>query len=396
MTTGTPTPEYLRHLESRRDVLRDQAKSFLMEKRAAGIDELSGPDDTKFRAMLADVEDLNSYVELYRSELARAGVDNPLLNRLSVGSQGTALRGHQWGVQVAEKLRRSMSHDGSESRAVVSGSIDIPSLVEPEIVAIARPNRLVDLLVNRRAATGYAIEYFRQIVRTTNADVVPDNALKPTSVYTVEGVTDHVRVLAHLSEPTPIRLWDDHANLQSWLTSEMFNGLADALEEQVIAGDSTGENFTGLLEVDGTTQVPFATDVPTTLRSAVSALQIIGEQPNAWVMNPVDAAEVDLARWGTAGGWLSEGFGGGGGAGGSNNIFGDVTQRVISNSVPAGTAVLADWSQVLLFVREDANLAIDASGVLFTKNQFVARAEMRAVSAVLRPSAVAIVDLTAA
>ena len=301
-----------------------------------------------------------------------------------------------WAERVAEKLRRSMGGGLGEQRAVVSGSIDIPSLVEPEIVAIARPTRLIDLLVNRRVATGQAIEYFRQTVRTSNADVVPDAALKPTSIYTVEGVTDHMRVLAHLSEPTPNRLWADHSNLQSWLTAEMFGGLADALEAQVIAGDGVGENFDGILTVPGTTQVPFTVDAATTLRGAVTALQVIGEIPDAWVLNPADAGEIDLGRWGTSGGFLTEGYEGGGGEPSSNNIFGSgVSQRVVSNSIPAGTAVLADWSKLALYIREDANLAIDASGDLFTHNQFIARCEMRAVSAVLRPSAFAVVDLVA-
>jgi HK97 family phage major capsid protein len=185
------------------------------------------------------------------------------------------------------------------------------------------------------------------------------------------------------------------SNLQSWLSSEMFGGLADALETQVIAGDGVGENFTGIFSVSGTTAVPFAVDVPTTLKSAVTALQVIGEVPNAWVMNPSDAQAIDLTRWGTAGGWLSEGYGGGGVVGDSSNIFGsDGLLRVVSNSVPAGTALLADWSKLSLYVREDANLAIDASGDLFTCNMFIACCEMRCVSAVLRPSAFRIVDIT--
>jgi hypothetical protein len=48
-----------------------------------------------------------------------------------------------------------------------------------------------------------------------------------------------------------------------------------------------------------------------------------------------------------------------------------------SNTRKAGTAVLGDFSKLRIFVRQDATLAIDASGVLFTKNQFIARAEGR-------------------
>lgn len=46
---------------------------------------------------------------------------------------------------------------------------------------------------------------------------------------------------------------------------------------------------------------------------------------------------------------------------------------MVSNSIPVGTAVLGDWTKLRLYVREDATLALDASGPLFTTNQFVAR-----------------------
>src|SRR5262249_34932895 len=159
-------------------------------------------------------------VDHYRSELARVGT---LPGGLG-GSQGALAYSRQWSQQVAEKLTRTMSRDG-ETRAVDTGSMDIPSPVEPDVIDIARPARLVDLLTHRRVAPGQAIEYYRQTVRTTNANVVADAALKPTSVYTLVAVIDQCRVLAHLSEETPQRLWDDHNNLQSWLQSEMFGGL---------------------------------------------------------------------------------------------------------------------------------------------------------------------------
>ena len=106
------------------------------------------------------------------------------------------------------------------------------------------------------------------------------------------------------------------------------------------------------------------TDPITTLRSAITALQSVGEVPNGWVLHPSDAAAIDLSRWGTAGGLLVGGFESGGDPS-SANIFGPNARRVVSTSVPAGTAVLGDWSKLRVYVREDTQLAIDASGELF-------------------------------
>jgi HK97 family phage major capsid protein len=227
---------------------------------------------------------------------------------------------------------------------------------------------------------------------------VADGNVKPTSTLTVEPVTDRCRVIAHLSEPAPIRLWYDIEAFVSWLTTEMVQGVLDGLEAQIISGDGTGENMLGLLNTAGVTAVPFATDALTTLRSAVTALQQKGEVPNGWALNPVDAQAIDLTRWGTSGGFLSEGYATGVAPGNdpsSNNIFGTDVRRVVSNSVPAGTAVLGDFTKLRVYVREEAHLDVDASGVLFTKNQFVARGEGRYGIGVLRPSAFAKVDLNA-
>ena len=296
--------------------------------------------------------------------------------------------GKQWAQQTAEKLHRSMG-GGLERRVVVSGSIDIPQLVEPSIIPIARPVRLIDLFSNRAPLDGNAFEYFVQTVRTNDATAVPDAGTKPTSVFTVAPHQDRCRVIAHLSQPAPIRLWYDHDAFISWLQSEMVQGVLDGLEAQIVNGSGTGEDMLGLLKEPGTTTVPFNTDPITTLRSAVTALQVLGEVPNGWALNPVDAQAVDLERWGTAGGFVTEGYATGvtpGADPSSNNIFGADVRRVVSNSVPVGTAILGDFTRLKIYVRQDAHMDVDASGPLFATNEFVARGEGRYGIGILRPS----------
>lgn len=205
---------------------------------------------------------------------------------------------------------------------------------------------------------------------------------------------DRARVIAHLSEPVPIRLFQDAEDVIEWLRSEMVQGVLDAVEHQVISGTGSGENLTGLLYLSGTTAVPYNTSLATTLRKAVTALQKKGENPNAWVLHPDDAEAIDLAVEASGGvGFLHQG-GYTNSLAGSNNVFGEGITRVISNSVPAGTAILADWSRNRLEVREDVRVDIDVSGENFATNAATFRAEIRVGLAHLRPAAAAIVDLT--
>ncbi len=168
----------------------------------------------------------------------------------------------------------------------------------------------------------------------------------------------------------------------------MFNGVMDAVEDQAVNGNGTGENFQGILGAAGTTAVPFDTDALTTARKAWTALQVLHEAPTAWVMSPADAEMFDLVREDTAGMYLSTGPG-------LSNVFGNLP-RIVSTSLPAGIAILADWNQAELFVRSGMQLDADRSGDNFTTNQVVLRAEGRFNIGILRPQAFAIVDLDAA
>ncbi|WP_168223117.1 phage major capsid protein [Pseudarthrobacter sp. NIBRBAC000502770] len=58
-----------------------------------------------------------------------------------------------------------------------------------------------------------------------------------------------------------------------------------------------------------------------------------------------------------------------------------------SIAVPAGRAVLGDWPQPQVIVREDATLALGRSGESFTKNLVTMRLEGRFGFAMKRPNA---------
>lgn len=339
--------------------------------------------------MRSDLATADAEIARLTSEQARLG---SLPEGLARRAESTATFTRAWAQNTAHTLRSAF---GGESRAVISGSVDVPVLVPSYVTGIPHNPRLIDVLPTRIACESMVFEYFRQTARTNNAAPVPDGGLKPTSVLTVQAIEDRCRTVAHLSEPLPFRIWLDELAITSWLNAEMAAGVLDAIESQAISGDGVGENMTGVLNVPGTTAVPFAGDLASTLRSAVTALQKLGETPTAWAVSPEDAQVVDLLRWGSEGGFLSGGFENDtkNGFGTSDNIFG-TAPRVVSPSIPAGQAILADWSQLGIWYREQMRLDLDASGDLFRHNQIQIRAESRVGVGVLRPQSFAIINLT--
>ncbi|RTL62034.1 MAG: phage major capsid protein [Pseudonocardiaceae bacterium] len=318
---------------------------------------------------------------------------------LGLGDDGDDVRarglGHShtksgtWAERVADRMAKTATATGV--KALTTGSIDVPVPIAAEVVAWPQhPTRIIDLLVDRQALTGRTFTYLRQVARTNNAGPVADGATKPTSLFTVTEVEDRARVWATLAEPFPERYIGDHSTLVRWLEDELQGAVMASIENQVIAGDGTGENVEGILATSGTVGVPFNTNMLVSLRKARTALELISETPNAWVLNPADLETIDLMREdGTGGGFLV-----GGTSPANDNVFGNLP-RVPSPVVPAGTAILGDWRQVRLLVREELRLDADRSGDNFKKNLVTLRTEGQFGVAVLRPQAFAVVDLAA-
>ena len=341
---------YIDRMVRQRDSLKQQAREVLEKVKRSGRSETDAREDRRFRQAVDDVKQLTDRIEFEKEELRRRGVDNPLLQRLSRrrggSSSDAASHSRRWAGEVANRMQQTFG----ESRAVITGTIDVPSLVLPHVVETPWPVRLIDLVVNRMGAESNAFEYYQQVARTNNAAPVADLATKPTSVFTLEAHQDRCRVIAHLSQPVPCRYLQDVEELQPWLVREMYEGVMSALEAQIISGSGSGENMLGLLNTAGTTPVAFDVDALTTIRHSITELQLLGEVPTAIALNPVDAESIDLTRWGTSGGFLTGGFQHDtlSGFGTSDNVFGptDEIRRVFSPSVPQGTAIIADWNQI--------------------------------------------------
>lgn len=366
------------------EVTVQKMKQFADEIDAKGA--MSPADRSQLDQYGAKVSSLVAQIKAYGATSSAYVPDEAqqFFRSMSPDQLGSAFSGAlDFGSKAAQAVKAAGGELGI--KALLSGTVDVPSPITTDVVRTAQvPTSFLDLITNRRPIDGTnTFNYLKQTVRTNNAAPVADGAVKPTSVYTVQEVEDRVRVIAHLSEAIPERYLADHRELQRFLEVEMRAGLMLALESQVATGSGTGENMTGLLTVSGTTAVAFATDTLTTARKAVTALQNIGEQPNAWVLNPADNEAFDLLK-STTGEYLRE--------------QGDALwrlPRVVSAKVPAGTAILGDWRYAQLVIRQNATLAAGQPGDLFTRNQVQLRLEGRYGFAVLRPSAFAIVDLTA-
>lgn len=367
-------------------ILRDE-RSTVLAKASSIIDRVKTAGRDLDPREKSEVETAFARIEAIDAELDRMEKSTDVVRSLSkMTATTTTPRGQKtaWAGEVARRASETMN--GYGVKALTTGGIDIPQVISPVVAETATPIRLLEL-VDTREIDGNEFAYLRQTVRTNLADVVADGGTKPTSVYTFEDESDRARVIAHLSEPIPLRYLADHEELQNLLASQMAEDLYLKLESEVLTGTGTGEHFAGIAATSGIQVQPYTTDVLTTLRKARTALTTIGVDPTAWAFNPTDLETIDMMREdGATGGFLD---------GVDSKVFGDLP-RIPSTVVPVGTAYLADWKQARIFVREGGRLDADASGDLFDSNRVKLRYEGRFGFAVLRPSAFVQVDLTAA
>ncbi len=153
---------------------------------------------------------------------------------------------------------------------------------------------LLDVIpVTGHGTTEFA--YMRQTVRTNNAAVVAEGAVKPTSVYTVNKIPNSLVVIAHLFEAIP-RFWlIDQVSLETFVSSELEFGLRLAVEAKVLAD----VNATSGIQTQA-----YATSVLTVLRKSITKLETAGYTPGSLVVHPTTGKVWNWrchrsARWNT-------------------------------------------------------------------------------------------------
>lgn len=311
----------------------------------------------------------------------------------------------QWpeGIPDSVKgIRTPTVRMGGMKQIITSEVVGAGGLVQPDWLGMLdpfyqRPLVVRDVVTNG-TTTSDTIEYARLASVTSNAAVVPEatdtagSGTKPQSTMTFEKVSTTVKTIAHWLAATK-RALADTGQLRTLINEFLRYGLEEELEDQIVNGDGTGDNFQGLLNTPGTLAQPFTDDMITTIRKAITQVQLTGRtQPNAILISPADDEAFDLLKGGDGNyiqgnlvPWV---------AGQPRTIWG--ITRVVSEAIPDGTALLGNFRFAVLWDREAATLtATDSHDDFFIRNLIAILAELRAAFGVLRPQAFCEVALAA-
>ena len=290
------------------------------------------------------------------------------------------------GRKSTEMLARSLGARGEKSLvATGTTTTTVPLSPDPIETGVVPTSVLEALASVTRANPVY--KYLRQTVRENNAAIVAPGAVKPTSLVTVEPIEGRLQVFAHISEYVDEYLLKDTDVLASFLTTQLFYMLREAVEEEILNGDGLAGHLRGILNTSGVQTQAFATDAVTTLRLAALKLENVGQVADLFIVNSNDWASIETQRV------TSGSFDLGGPVDrASQKLWG--TQVVTSTRITAGTALALDRSAAGVDTDGVIETKWDQSGG-FDKNQVRARVEGRFGLSVYQPAGIVKASLTA-
>ncbi len=254
----------------------------------------------------------------------------------------------------------------------------------PGIIATPMREPRLSEIIPVLPASSASVEYTREAVWSNGAASQQGEGSEkaPTSVE-FEVRNDPIRTIATTVEVSA-QVMADQPALENYLRMRLVDGLIREMERQIVAGDGDNFTMTGLL--DASNHVPYVAstgeDALDSIRKARAQLRANDFGAQILLLNPEDAADIDLLKDGQ-GGYLS-------GEPRGNDAASLWGLRVIeSPAMPQGKFAVSDFASTsVIWDRQAATVEAFVSADLAKRNVILLRAELRAAFSVLLPAGV--------
>lgn len=355
----------------------------------------------------ASAFDAEQFAEALRKAQAKGGVPS-IGERITTGEQYKALQ--EAGLLVStgrlghEALGKALSR--TEFKTLISRGSDSagafidargPQLLPFEPIA-QDPIDLLSLVSTIEVSTD-SVKYVVEKTINHNVKIVPDPTtaepigsgdpavtpeqagLKPESEYTYGVQTANVETLAHFL-PIHKNQLADVPQLRGILDNQMRYGVRLTLQSEITSGVGGADHLTGILNTNGIVEHALGSDpFVDGIHKIITAIRLGYNEPTAIAINPLDWETIRLSK--DANGNYH--FGPPSQAGAST-LWGKPV--VVTQTVPQGQPIVADWRFAELYLREGVSLlASDSHADFFRRNLIALLAEMRAGFGLRRPQA---------
>lgn len=369
---------------------RDETLKEWTEKAAAEMKEAGRISEETKKA-------LEEQAKTAEGVAARMAELEQIVAKLKDAGLGAPAQRESLGKRIVEdeKVKAFLESGGGKVRVGVKAITSLESgdggagdLIVPQRVPgiIRQPDRAMTIrdLLSVGRTTSNSIEFVQETGFTNAAAPVAEGAQKPESSLEFSLQTSPVRTIAHWMQASKQVLADVPA-LQSYIDTRLRFGLELVEEDQILAGDGTGQNLLGLIPqatpFDDTRRKVGDTRIDI-VRRAMTQVRLAEYRADAIVLHPSDWEEIELTKdadaryiWANPRGLLGP------------TLWG--LPVVDTTAVEEGEFLVGNFrmsSQI--WDREDANVEISTEDRdNFIKNMVTMRAEERLALTVYRPEA---------
>lgn len=352
------------------DIIRDEVAS--LESKRARLLELAGEKAVEMAAKKGDDAVARTFGEAFVKSAAYAAAKE------RIGSSENIPLGTTEGVKVANR---------AEFKTLLTSSGAQSPLADRQNFIVPTPLKGLDFL--SMIATGNTdsdvVEYLEETTYTNSAAETAEGSAAAESALAFTKRTANVKEIAHFL-PVTRRALNDQAFIESWINNRLIDGVRRRLQDQVLNGDGTGENLSGIYGNAGIGSVDRSVTATSMLDSLHKAITTI--RTNAFVepdfigINPADWETIRTSKAATTGTYL---FGDPANVGPAT-VWG--IPVVIHAAFTSGSPLVGVAREANLFIREGVSVAAsDSHSDYFTKRQVALLASARVAFAVTQPKA---------
>ena len=248
-------------------------------------------------------------------------------------------------------------------------------------------------LVPRVPTSSDVVEYVTEDTFTNSAAMTAEatattgtTGVKPESALAYSVSTSSVQTLAHWI-PVTNRMLADSPAIRGIINGRLLLGLDLVLESNVVTGDGTGANLTGILSTAGINIQGLGSDnVLDCLFKARTQVRVNGKgRPGAFILHPNDWQGIRLTRENAATATLGNYLMGAPSVVGPTTVWG--IPAIESEALTENTGLVGDFAMgCSLFDREQAAIRVGTIDDQFVRNMQTILAELRAAFVVFRPN----------
>lgn len=250
---------------------------------------------------------------------------------------------------------------------LTTGSYPLVPQREADVIRLPLETVTILDLISIAETTTEIVEWVRQSVRTNSAASVAEGAAAAESTFTWEKVTQQCREIAHYHATTK-RAIKDEGQLRSLIDDELADGLRVTLQNLIIGGDGTGENFTGILNAGVLSQAKSTDTWADAIHKSITKVRVASKgrtEPTAVGIHPLDFETHALSKDSTG-----QYINGGPNTNGPATIWG--LKPIVHVAFPQGNPLVGDYKKAKLWVHTDVAISFSDSHSDFFLKRLVA------------------------